>query len=229
MVTVHTGSTDAVKVEIPVTEPTPGTVAVLVRADGTQEVIKTSLPTESGVAVELPDGATVKLVDNSRHFADVPQQHWADEAVAFVSARELLTGTGAADFSPEAPMTRAMLVTALARFDGADTAGGSTWYDKGLDWAVENGISDGSDPDGGVTREQLAVMLWRYAGSPTVDGLPLDFTDADRASDWAQAALSWAVQNGILNGKGGGILDPQGPATRAESAQMLKNFLEAIA
>ena len=93
-------------------------------------------------------------------------------------------------------------------------------------WAVENDISDGSTPDSDITREQLAVMLWHYAGSPDPEDETMQFTDADQASDWAKAALRWAVQNGILNGKGNGILDPTGKATRAESAQMLKNFIE---
>lgn len=226
VVTIHTGSKDTVRVEIPVSEPTSGTVAVVVRADGTKGVIKTSVPTENGVAVELPDGATVKLVDNSKYFADVSENHWADDAVAFVSARELFSGTSETDFSPEAPMTRAMLVTVLARFDGVDTGDGANWYEKGVDWAVSRGISDGSSPNMQITREQLAVMLWRYAGSPGVDSQALDFTDADQASDWAQEALRWAVQNGIINGFGDGQLNPKEETTRAQAAQMLKNFIE---
>ena len=228
IVTVDTGSGEAVKVEIPVVEPTPGTVAVIVRADGTEEIIKTSIPTESGVAVEVPDGASLKLVDNGKHFADVSDGNWAADAVEFASARELFSGTSENTFSPELPMTRAMLVTVLARFDGTDTTNGSTWYEKGMEWAVDGGISDGNDPDGTVTREQLAVMLWRYAGSPAVDGQALEFADAGQVSDWAQAALCWAVDQGILTGRGGNILAPSGSATRAESAQILKNFLENI-
>ena len=226
VVTVYTGEKDAVNVEIPVAEPTPGTVAVLVRADGTEEVVKTSLPTEHGVAVALTDGATVKLVDNSRSFADVSEKHWADGTVAFVFARELFIGTSETDFSPDAPMTRAMLVTVLARFDGEDTSGGASWYEKGINWAVSRGISDGSNPKGDITREQLAVMLWRYAGSPSVDSQTLNFTDADQTSNWARDALCWAVESKILNGFGDGRLDPKGNATRAQAAQMLKNFIE---
>ena len=214
--------------EIPVVEPTPGTVAVIVRADGTEEIIKTSIPTESGVAVEVPDGASLKLVDNGKHFADVSDGNWAADAVEFASARELFSGTSENTFSPELPMTRAMLATVLARFDGTDTTNGSTWYEKCMEWAVDGGIIDGNDPDGTVTREQLAVMLWRYAGSPAVDGQALEFADAGQVSDWAQAALCWAVDQGILTGRGGNILDPSGSATRAESAQILKNFLENI-
>ena len=224
-VTVNTGSKDPVKVEIPVSDPTPGTVAVLVKADGTEEIIKTSLPTETGVAVELADGATVKLVDNSKTFADVPDGNWADDAIDFVSARELFSGTSESSFSPETPMTRAMLMTVLARFDGADTAGGAIWYEKGLNWAVANGISDGTNPNGNVTREQLVTMLWRYVGSPAASGDLSCFPDASQTSSFAQEAMRWAVENGIVSGYGNGQLGPQDQATRAQVAQIMMNFI----
>lgn len=227
-VTVNTGSGDEVMVEIPAVDVTPGTVAVLMKEEGTQEVIKTSVPTGNGVAVSLPDGATVKLVDNSKDFADVPAESWEADAVAFASARELLKGTGEATFDPDAPMTRAMMMTVLARLDGEDTTGGATWYEKGQEWAVANGISSGSDPNGDITREQLAVMLWRYAGCPAADSEALNFTDADKASDYAMEALRWAAAKGILEGTGDGMLHPDGTATRAETAQILKNFIECI-
>ena len=81
-------------------------------------------------------------------------------------------------------------------------------------------------PNDNITREQLAVMLWRYAGSPAATDKELHFNDADKASGYALDALRWAVENGVINGKGGGILDPKGLATRAQTAQMLKNFLK---
>lgn len=225
-VTVRTGSQKEVKVEIPVTAPTPGTVAVLVKADGTEEVVKTSVPTKNGVSVSLPDGAMVKLVDNSKTFVDVSADNWAADAVSFSSARGLFAGTSATTFAPEAPMTRAMLVTVLARFDGVNTSGGSTWYQKGVDWAVANGISNGSDLSGNVTREQIVVMLWRYSGSPAASGTLNRFADAHLVSGYAQEAMRWAVENGIISGFGNGQLSPQGQATRAQAAQLLKNFIE---
>ena len=215
------------KVEIPTANVTPGTVVVIVKADGTEEVIKTSVPTENGVVVFLSDGATVKVVDNSKSFVDVPANHWAANAVSFCSARELFLGTAKDTFNPNSSMTRAMMMTVLARFDGEDTSGSDTWYQKGMGWAVANGISDGSNPSGNITREQLAVMLWRYAGEPATIDRELHFNDADKASGYALDALYWAVGNGIINGKGNGILDPGSPATRAEVAQMLKNYLNA--
>lgn len=225
VVTVKTGSADPVKVEIPTADVTPGTVAVIVNADGSEEVIKTSVPTENGLTVALPDGATVKIVDNSKSFADVPTDSWAADAVNFSASRELFSGTGVDSFSPEEPMTRAMLMTVLARFDGADTSGGDTWYEKGMDWAVANGVSDGSAPDGNISREQLAVMLWRYSGSPAPSGSLDGFTDAGAVSGYAQEAMLWAVENGVVSGFGDGTLAPQGQATRAQVAQMMKNFI----
>ena len=225
-VTVSTGSKEPVKVEIPLSNTTPGTVAVLVKADGTEEVIKTSVPTEKGVAVALPDGATVKLVDKSKDFADVPADSWAADAVRFSSARELFGGTSETTFSPNAPMTRAMMVTVLARFDGENTSGGGTWYQKGVDWAVAKGISDGSNPYGNVTREQLVTMLWRYSGAPAASGTLGGFADSAQVSGYARDAMCWAIENGIINGYGNGQLGPQKNATRAQTAQILKNFIE---
>lgn len=226
VVTVNTGSNIPVKVEIPTSSPSSGTVAMIVNADGTEEVIKSSVPTETGLAVALPDGAVVKIVDNSKSFADVPADSWAVDAITFSSARELFSGTGVDRFSPDEPMTRAMLMTVLARFDGTDTSGGDTWYEKGMNWAVDKGVSDGSAPDGNISREQLAVMLWRYSGSPASSGALDRFTDGDFVSGYAQEAMRWAVENGVINGDNG-KLSPQGQATRAQVAQMLKNFIEA--
>lgn len=223
---MNTGSKTPVKVEIPVADPTPGTVAVLVHADGTETTVKTSVPTADGLTASLPDGATVKVVDNSKNFADISSQYWGAEAIHFVTARELFTGTSEDAFTPEAPMTRAMLMIVLARFDGSDTTGGATWYEKGMEWAIANGISDGSSPEQNITREQLVTMLWRYAGSPAASGTLSSFTDTEQISGYAQEAMCWAVESGIINGLGGGQLAPQGQATRAQVAQMLKNYIE---
>jgi hypothetical protein len=97
-----------------------------------------------------------------------------------------------------------------------------------VEWAQEYEISDGTDLEGSVTREQLATMLYRYAGEPEPTQETLDFDDADQVSDWAQKALLWANENGIINGKGNGILDPTGTATRAEVAQLLKNYISFL-
>lgn len=225
-VTVDLPSGTTAKVEIPVENVTAGTVAVIVKADGTEEVIKTSLTTETGVAVTLSDGDTVKVVDNSKTFDDVPGNYWGAEAVAFASSRELFAGTSATTFAPDTAMTRAMIVTVLARFKGVDTTTGSTWYEAGQQWAVENGISDGTNTDASLTREQLATMLWRYAGSPSVSNDLSNYTDAGTVSSYAQQAMAWCVEQGIIGGTTTTTLSPQGEATRAQVATILMRFIE---
>lgn len=218
-------SESTVKVEIPVENATPGTVAVLVKEDGTEEIIKTSTLGENGVVLTLDGSATVKIVDNSKHFEDVhPVDHWAGDTIDFVSSREIFSGTGKNTFSPDVAMTRAMLMTVLARYDGEDTTTGATWYEKGMDWAKAKGVSDGTNPDANVTREQLATMLYRYAGSPEHNGALDRFPDADAVNSYAADAMRWAVENGIIGGMGDGTLNPQGDATRAEVAAVLARF-----
>lgn len=103
------------------------------------------------------------------------------------------------------------------------------WYTEAVRWAASEGVVSGYGdgyfgPSDHITREQLAVMLWRYAGSPSADDAELRFTDLDKVSSYALDALRWAVEKGILNGYGNGQLDLQGYATRAQAAQMLKGF-----
>lgn len=216
------------KVEIPVANVTPGTVAVIVKNDGSEEVIKTSLTTDNGVAVTLSDGDTVKIVDNSRDFADVSAGYWATEAVDFVSSRELFAGTSTATFSPDTAMSRAMIVTVLARYDSS-AASGEIGYEQGRQWAMEAGISDGSNMDRNLTREQLATMLWRYAGSPDAGDTLTGYTDTAGVSSYARQAMAWAVAEGIITGTTDTTLTPQGMATRAQVATMLMRFIESNA
>ena len=122
-------------------------------------------------------------------------------------------------------MTRAMILTVLARYEGVDTEAGSDWYEAGTRWAVEAGISDGSDLTASVTREQLATMLYRYAGSPETSGTLKDFTDKDSVSSYAESAMKWAVSQGLIDGMGDGRLNPQGTATRAQVAAILTRFI----
>lgn len=230
-VTVTLPSNTSAKVEIPVAEVTPGTVAVIVKADGTEEIIKTTLTTDNGVAVTLSDGDTVKIVDNSKEFDDVSSLHWGSDYIDFATSRELFSGTSATTFSPETVMTRAMIVTVLASYDGADTSAsaGEAWYTSGQQWAVENGISDGSNMENSLNREQLAVMLWNYAGKPAPSGNLSSFSDAYDTSDWAAQAMAWAVENGLISGMGDGSLDPQGLATRAQVATIMSQFVALTA
>ena len=231
-VTVNLPAGTTAKVDVPVEHVTPGTVAVLVKADGTEEIVRTSVVSEDGVVLTVEDGATLKIVDNSKDFDDVSQASWCSDAVAFVSSRDLFQGTSDAQFSPNAGANRAMVVTVLARLEGENTEGGANWYDKGRDWAMAAGISDGSSMDALITREQLATMLYRYAQQRGMDVSSTDgldaFADAASVSDYAAEAMSWAVSNGIITGKPNQILDPQAGATRAETAAMLMRFCQII-
>ena len=213
------------KVEIPVSNANSGTVAVLVHPDGTEEIVKNSLPTENGIRLKLDGDATVKIVDNSKPFADT-QNHWSKDDVDFVAARELFNGIGNNLFGVSGEMTRGMVNTVLARLAGANTEGGAKWYDKGTEWARTNGISDGTNPTAPVTREQLAAMLYRFAGAPAVSGA-LNFNDANAVSEYARSALLWATQNGILNGVGGDLAAPAALAERAQVAAMLVRYLRS--
>ena len=226
MVTVELTRGFSARVEIPVERAATSTVAVLVHDDGTEEIIRASLTTENGVVVTLSNGDTVKIVDNGKYFDDVPDSHWGADAIDFVSSRELFSGTGEAVFSPDTAMSRAMLVTVLARFEGVDTTGGDTWYGAGRQWAMENGISDGANMDQVLTREQLATMLYRYAGSPAADGTITHFSDGDKVSSYAADAMQWAVSHGLIGGMGDNTLNPQGNATRAQVAAILMRFIE---
>lgn len=231
VVTVTTGSSQPVKVEIPVERTTPGTVAVIVNADGTEAVVKTSLASGNGVTLTVPDGATVKIVDNSKSFADTVS-HWAGDAITFATAHELFNGTGADSFTPNGTMTRGMLVTVLARYDGMDTTTGATWYETGVAWAAANNISSGTDLDAPVSREQLATMLYRYAASngldTTASGALTGYADAGSVSGYASDAMAWAVGAGLIGGTDKGELNPTGSATRAEVAAILMRFCENV-
>lgn len=218
-------SVGSTRVDIPVSKPTGSMVAVIVHPDGTEEIVRGSVVTETGIALRAEGDVRLKIIDNAKSFNDMAD-HWAKDAVEFASSRELFNGVGNDAFGPDRSMTRGMVGTVLARLAGADTAGGETWYAKGTVWAVENGISDGTAPEQPVTREQLAAMLYRYAGSPAVSG-ELGFDDADSISAWARDAVRWCVDNGILNGVGGNRMTPQDLARRGQVAAMLMRFLQA--
>ena len=158
-------------------------------------------------------------------FSDVDKSDWFADAVAYVTEKGLMNGTGSDTFSPNASTTRGMLMTVLARYAGEDTTGGATWYEKGMNWAKANGVSDGTNPNADITREQLVTMLYRYAGSPTANGKLDNFSDSASVSSYAVNAMQWAVANGIVNGSNG-KLNPQDNATRAQVAAIFMRFCE---
>jgi len=231
VVTVSLPKNTEVAVEIPMEDVTTGTVAVLVDENGTETIIKTTVSTENGILVKLADGDTIKVVENSKEFDDVPESYWGYEAVQFASSHELFAGTGDAVFSPDAPMTRAMVWTVLARLDGINTSG-EIWYAAGQQWAMEHGISDGTNPNAEVTREQMAAMLYRYALLKEYDTAEkadlADYADAASISDYAVEAMAWANAKEVVNGVTTTTLEPQMDAARVQVAQMLKSFCENV-
>lgn len=157
-------------------------------------------------------------------FKDVPQNSWFASAVQYVTSNSLMNGTSSTAFSPNASMSRGMLMTVLARYAGESTEGGTVWYEKGMNWAKNKGISDGSAPNRNITREQLAAMLYRYAGEQDGAADLSAYTDAGSVSAYAEKAVQWCVKNGILTGKTSSTLAPKATATRAECAAMLQRF-----
>ena len=161
-------------------------------------------------------------------YSDVPRNAWYYSAVDYVTKSGIMNGTGNNIFSPSRTMTRGMQATLLARLAGKNTTGGSTWYEKGMTWALTNGITTNADPHGIVTREEIVTMLHSYA---RLEGCDLsatsnlnEFADNYKVSFSAIPAMKWAVGTGIMNGKDGKRLDPTGHLTRAELSQLITNF-----
>ena len=170
-------------------------------------------------------------------FGDVPQDNWFADAVKYVSENKLMNGTSTTAFSPNENMSRAMLATVLYRMSGETAEAGSSfgdvsssaYYAAAVNWASSKGIVNGTDsgtfsPDLSITRGQLAAMLYRYAGEPSVSADLSAYTDAVSISPYAEKAVEWCVAKGILNGKSATRLAPQDTATRAECAAMLQRF-----
>lgn len=165
-------------------------------------------------------------------FTDVVSGSWYYDGVKYAYDNGLMNGTGANAFNPNADTTRGMIVTILARMEGVNTSGGATWYARGREWAMENGISDGTNMTGKITREQLAAMLYRYAkmkGYDVSTSASLSgYTDASSVSGWAKEAMQWAVGSGLIQGSNN-ALTPQANASRAQIATILMRFAQNIA
>ena len=176
-------------------------------------------------------------------FSDVDAGAWYAEAAVYCRDNGLMSGTGETTFSPDTPMTRGMLVTVLYRLAGSPSlehenlgypfsdVPGDSWYADGVYWARLNGVVSGySDsvfgPNDPLTREQLATILWRYAGSPAVEG-SASFTDESDIASWAASAVAWAQESGYVSGVGGNRFAPDGTATRAQVAVILMRYDQA--
>ncbi len=237
-----------VAVSLPFT-PATGNVLVVIGSDGTESIVQKSIVDGSYISAIVDGSCTVKVIDNSKSFSDIAG-HWAADNIAFVSSHEIFNGVSENEFAPDTPMNRGMLATALYRLEGslavpgqqvgfADVESGA-WYEDAVAWASANGIvtgyGDGSfGPLNVITREQLATMIYRYAGSIGMDtvaaGSLEQFTDGGDVSDWAVDAMRWATGNGLVNGKaadGGAALDPAGQATRAEVAAISERLIKLM-
>ena len=177
-------------------------------------------------------------------FTDVSEKDWFYGDVMFVYENGLMLGTSKTLFSPHGTATRGMMATILWRMEGSPAPKGKNsftdveagkWYADAITWTAENGIfagygKDKFGPDDPITREQLAAIFYRYADykgyNLTVKGNLDKFKDADKVTDYAKTAMQWAVGSGLMKGKSGNLLDPQGTATRAEIAAMLHRFIE---
>ena len=177
-------------------------------------------------------------------FTDVSEKDWFYSDVMFVYENGLMLGTSKTLFSPYGTATRGMMATILWRMEGSPVPKGKNsftdveagkWYADAITWTAENSIfagygKDKFGPDDPITREQLAAIFYRYADYKgydlTIKGNPDKFKDADKITDYAKTAMQWAVGSGLVKGKSGNLLDPQGTATRAEIAAMLHRFIE---
>ena len=159
-------------------------------------------------------------------FSDVSKGDWFYGAVEFANRNGLFAGTGVDTFSPNSLMTRAMLWTVLGRLDGQSLSGSGV-FDAARIWAMGAGITDGTNPDGNITREQMVTILWRYAGSPKAGGELSKFSDAGSVASYAAEAMAWAVEKGILTGANGALI-PKDNATRAQVAAILERFIKEV-
>ena len=182
---------------------------------------------------EFPSWITaLPALDGSKKlpFTDVWRGDWYYDGVRYVFDNDLMNGTSGTVFSPNAATTRGMIVTILARMDGVNTSG-TPWYEAGREWAMRNGISDGTNMEGKITREQLAAMLSRYAALKNRDVSAIAsisaYADASSVSSWAVNAMRWAVGEGLIQGSNN-HLRPQSNATRAEVATILMRFCELL-
>lgn len=175
----------------------------------------------------------------SNPFADVSEDNWYYDAVAFAMEKGIMSGYSTDTFAPNDNLSRAMLAQILYNLEEKPSArtdirftdvSGDAWYSDAVLWAAENGIAQGYDghfdPEAPITREQVATMLWNYAGKPAADNArALNYSDEDKISGWAVSAMLWATENNVMSGYDG-MLDPAGQATRAQIAQMMKNYLD---
>lgn len=224
------------KVSANLSNASAGSVITLTATpDEGYELLSISVRTADGKPVAL-DGMKFTMPESSvmvtavfgqgaLPFVDVSVNAWYYETVKAAYEAGLMNGVTDTEFAPNATLTRAMIWTIIARASGVDTEGGATWYAKAQEWVVANGVSDGEDPMGNVTREQLVTMLWRLNGSEVMTGYIGNYIDTGDISEWANQAMLWAVQNGIIEGDENMALAPKADTTRAQAATFFVRYL----
>ena len=195
---------------------------VVVNSDLTVTAVWSVLP---DIEPGEPSGPDEPVEPSALPFVDVSVNAWYYETVKAAYDAGLMNGVTDTEFAPNAPLTRAMIWTIIARASGVETEGGATWYAKAQEWVVANGVSDGEDPMGDVTREQLVTMLWRLNGSEVMTGYIGNYIDTGDISEWANQAMLWAVQNGIIEGDENMALAPKADTTRAQAATFFVRYL----
>ncbi len=151
------------------------------------------------------------------------RNQWFYDEVFYVYTNGMMEGDSATTFNPDGQMTRAMFWAVLGRIDGANITG-ANWVDEARSWAMRKGVSDGTNPNDYVTREQMVTMLWRYAGEKNGTAYLGGYTDSGKISSYAVEAMRWAIGNGIIEGMTSTTLVPQGTATRAQCAAIFMRF-----
>lgn len=181
----------------------------------------------TGVYSFIMPGNNVYITATFRYeslpFTDVNRSQWFYDEVYYVYTNGMMEGDSATTFNPDGRMTRAMFWAVLGRIDGA-TITGNDWAEEARAWAMREGVSDGTNPNDYVTREQMVTMLWRYAGEKNGSASLVRYTDADKISSYAVEAMRWAIGNGIIEGMTSTTLEPQGTATRAQCAAIFMRF-----
>ena len=198
---------------------------------------------DSKVTVEASFTKDGTIQKPDTRFDDVAKSAWYYKAVEYVAENGIMSGVSAREFAPNAGFSRAMLAQTLYAMSGKPTVkaegtfadvAANAWYADAVNWAAEkgyvSGVGDGKfAPDASITREQMALILYRYAGSPDASGMVLrEFADGDSVSAYAVDAIRWAVHEGLISGMENNTLAPQGTATRGQVAQILMNFHQKL-
>jgi len=211
----------------------PGQTVIRVDGEGNRTPVILSLVEEGKVLFVAEKGCTYEIEEAATDFTDLKKTRWSRAGVDFASARGLMKGTGNGAFSPKDKANRAAVVTTLSRLMGEEPQPekGKPWHAPYMEWSVEAGLTDGTEPKAKVTRQELVTMLWKCAGTPEVFGDTPEFTDAGSVAEDARVAVEWAASNGILKGKTGAegaYIDPEGLVSREELAVFLQRFVACL-